>query len=78
MTHELLSKALKYSGAAKIQVALTETENTLQLSISDNGKGAAKVPTLRSVEDRLQRINGRLQINTKERNGTIIRIFIPF
>jgi len=78
MTQELLTNALKHSTASKIEVELKTIENMLQLVVSDNGKGATEVFTLRSVEDRLQSINGRLQINTNERNGTMIRIFIPF
>jgi len=77
MTQELLTNALKHSTASKIEVELKTIENTLQLSVGDNGKIAIEVPTLRSVEDRLQSINGKLRINTKENNGTIIQVFIP-
>ena len=78
MTQELITNVLKHSAASKIQVELKTIERTLQLSVSDDGKGTIEVPSLRSVEDRLRSINGELLINTKERKGILVRLIIPF
>lgn len=77
MTQELLTNVLNHSAASKIQVELKMIKDILQLSVIDNGKGFIQKPTLRSVKDRLQYLNGWIEINTGEKKGTQIYLFIP-
>ncbi len=77
MTQELLTNALRHSNASKIQVELKSIEGLLELSISDNGTGVTEIPTLRSIEDRLQRVDGQIQISSNAATGTMIQMSIP-
>ncbi len=76
ITQELLTNALKYAAASKIQVELKMNDNFLLLSVSDNGKGQTEAFILRSVKDRLLSLNGEIQINTKENQGTLVGVRI--
>ncbi len=77
MTQELLTNILKHSEASIIQVELEMIKNRLQLFVSDNGKGGKQTPVLRSVEERLESLNGQIEIEITEGTGTSIKLFIP-
>lgn len=47
ITPELLRNTLKHAGASRIDIALTELENSLQFSFSDDGIGGARESDLR-------------------------------
>ena len=77
MTQELLTNVLKHSAATDIQVELGIVKHSLQLSVEDDGKGLAAAPTLRSIKDRIQILNGRLEVDRTVKKGAKICLFIP-
>jgi signal transduction histidine kinase len=47
ITPELIRNTLAHAGASHIDIAMTQLENSLQFSFSDNGKGGAQESELR-------------------------------
>jgi len=76
MTQELLTNVLKHSKASKIEVELKGEEHKILLSVKDNGKGMIEAPALRSVRDRLQLLNGEIDVETTEGKGMMVCLLI--
>jgi signal transduction histidine kinase len=47
ITPELIRNTLKHAGASRIDIALTQLENSLQFNFSDDGRGGAHESELR-------------------------------
>ena len=47
VTPELIRNTLKHAGASRIEIAITQLENSLQFSFSDDGRGGAHESDLR-------------------------------
>jgi signal transduction histidine kinase len=47
ITPELIRNTLAHAGASRIDIAITQLENSLQFSFSDNGRGGAEESELR-------------------------------
>jgi len=74
---ESINNSLKYSGATEINIDLFETETQLKISVKDNGKGFDKNTItpgngLINMKERMDEINGELEINSSEKEGTSI------
>jgi signal transduction histidine kinase len=83
LSQEALSNALKHSGAREIWVEMTHDEDTVRLSVSDNGHGFASASQaghhglgLVSMRERLHFLHGRLSIETSSQ-GVCIKAEIP-
>jgi len=81
MLRELLSNALRHSGAKKIRVSLRgQPEDMIQLIVSDDGIGfdsdqqAGNGRGLRNLAVRVREIGGQLDINSYPGNGTRIKV----
>ena len=79
---EAVNNAIKYSKAAQIQIFLTQKDNFIVLTVSDNGTGFDPANTitgngLRTMKERIEETGGRYQI-LKGNPGTIIKAEIPF
>ena len=82
---ELLRNARVHSGASHIEVLLKGVENRTYLEVSDNGVGGAQVNTSRlgrlgrlglaGVKERVEQLNGQLEIISSE-NGTCIKVVL--
>ena len=75
---EAINNALKYANASKINIHFEEKENTIQLTIKDNGKGFNKKTVnlgngLRNMQERIDEVNGKLEIHSTKK-GTIISV----
>jgi PAS domain S-box-containing protein len=83
LAQEALCNALKHSGARGIRVELTQDEDTIRLSVSDNGHGFVSASQaghhglgLIGMRERLRLVHGRLSVHTSSR-GVHIKAEIP-
>lgn len=80
---ESLNNIIKHSGASKAEVVVKKDEFKLLVSITDNGKGfktdniSSTGLGLQSISERVNLLNGSLQIVSAENSGTKIFIEIP-
>jgi len=84
VTQEALHNAVKYSGVDEYQVELTATEEEIQLSVSDAGRGfdvqAAKQNRglgLVSMQERIHLVRGSLYVESEPGQGTRILVVVP-
>jgi signal transduction histidine kinase len=77
VVQESLNNAIKYANATKIAISLTEDENSMKLTVKDNGKGfdiktVKKGNGLYNMQDRMDEIDGEIIIDSKIKKGTSI------
>jgi signal transduction histidine kinase len=78
ITREALSNCVRHARATRIVIALRHIGSRVQLSICDNGSGfdvehgSAKGIGFAHMEDRVRKIGGRLNIQSKVGRGTCI------
>ena len=71
------NNVIKHANASKICCEVRQEKNELYLIIQDNGKGLNDTEDIKleSIENRVQFLNGKLEI--KDKSGMYIRIIIP-
>jgi|GEM_PF-6648350 len=79
---EQLKNIVKYAFATSIEISLTLTGNSIQMSISDNGVGfdPNKARTgigLSNIKKRAELFNGKFSLDTAEGKGCRITVEIP-
>ncbi len=79
---ESLQNTIKYANATMVVVSFLENEDSLVLSISDNGNGfkIGKQKSgigLKNMQSRTKKLNGELVIESVLTKGTNIKIIIP-
>ncbi len=80
---ELIHNAIRHASATLIDVELYETEQSVQLTISDNGKGYDPMSPaysgigLRNVRSVTRQLHGELTILAKETGGMMHRVSVP-
>lgn len=79
ITQEALSNVIKYAQAKNVIVQISQNENTLILTIEDDGIGFDKSEItyglgLKNIENRIRLINGTVDIVSEKGNGTTINI----
>jgi len=79
IVQELLSNVIKHSAASKVELHFTKTNNHFSLSIEDNGKGFEPKSSkhgigLHNIGDRVEMMNGYLNIDSRIGLGTSIQI----
>lgn len=79
---ELTTNVVKHANAKSLYVDLYLAEQTLMLSVQDDGLGFELDQTtnrsgLDNIQFRLSKMNGKLDIDSSKGNGTIITIEIP-
>lgn len=84
MIQELITNAIKHAEASEIHISLTNHDSLLNIIIEDNGKGfnASVLPKkegmgLRSIEKRVEHLQGTFEIDSTIEKGTNIIINIP-
>jgi signal transduction histidine kinase len=84
IVQEGLRNVQKHSGAAHAKVRIETMEDTLHLSISDDGAGydvndgaGRQGLGLRSMRERVRLVGGRFEIHSKTRMGTRIDVWVP-
>jgi signal transduction histidine kinase len=77
---ELLANAAKHSGASRITVSVREQDAGLVLSVTDDGDGGARlVPGggLAGLRERVQTVDGRLEVDSPPGGPTIVTVELP-
>ncbi|MEU6281498.1 sensor domain-containing protein [Streptomyces sp. NPDC047028] len=77
---EVLTNAVKHSGADRIWVDLHHAEGMLRVTVTDNGKGGATVGAgsgLAGVERRLGTFDGVLAVSSPAGGPTLVTLEIP-
>lgn len=79
ITQEALSNVIKYAQEKNVIVQISQNENTLILTIEDDGIGFDKSEItyglgLKNIENRIRLINGTVDIVSEKGNGTTINI----
>jgi PAS domain S-box-containing protein len=85
ITQEAINNILKYSEAANASLQLIEHEDSIQLSIEDNGHGfdsikimsAGSTMGLMSMENRAKALSGTFIIESAPGKGTYISVEVP-
>ena len=81
IVQELINNILKHAEATRAEVQLTKHQDHLNIVINDNGKGFQKTKKqgigLRNIRERLQKVNGSLDIDSGSGSGTSITLDIP-
>jgi signal transduction histidine kinase len=81
---EALQNAVKHSGVRSFTVDLHGTEEAIELTVSDVGRGFDEQDAftrnglgLVSMRERLQLVHGELSVKSKTGAGTTIRAWVP-
>lgn len=83
---EATTNALKHAGASHIRLELRYDKNSVQLAVSDDGRGfdaQSAGPSdaghfgLLGMRERAEKIGGQLKITSDARTGTVVEVFVP-
>ena len=77
---ELLANAAKHSAAGQVTIGLADRQGSLQMTVTDDGAGGARlVPGggLAGLLERAQTVDGRLEIDSPPGGPTVIAIDLP-
>jgi signal transduction histidine kinase len=77
---ELLANATKHSGAGRVTIGLREQDSGLVMSVADDGSGGARlVPGggLAGLRERVQTVDGRLEVDSPAGGPTTVTIELP-
>jgi signal transduction histidine kinase len=77
---EILTNAVKHSGADRIWIDIHHEDGTLRVSVTDNGKGGALIEAgsgLAGVERRLGTFDGVLAVSSPAGGPTMVTMEIP-
>ncbi len=77
---ESLTNAAKHADATNARVALSTTDGVITVEIRDNGTGGATLSGgsgLRGLADRIEALNGTIEVQSAAGTGTLIRARLP-
>ncbi len=79
---EAIQNIEKYANANNVTIVLKQINNNLQLTIIDDGKGfdistTKKGIGIKNMTDRALKLNGEINITSKNNEGTTISLIIP-
>lgn len=81
IVQELVNNVIKHACATELKIELTNKNNSLKISVSDNGKGfdtnsalSASGSGLHSIKNRLDLLNGAMSIQSSDGAGTTVTI----
>jgi signal transduction histidine kinase len=77
---EALTNTGKHSRASRVEVCAAAKDDTLYLSIRDDGIGGADIGKgsgLIGLKDRAEALGGRMRIESPAGNGTSLSVTIP-
>jgi two-component system, NarL family, sensor kinase len=84
IVQESVHNVIKHADANRLDISLVNENNTFEIMIEDNGKGfesnkIAKLDGigLKNIKARVEFLKGKLEIDSKVNNGTVISISIP-
>jgi signal transduction histidine kinase len=77
---ESLTNAVRHGQATAIMITLKEESSYVNLTINDNGIGMSDIKFgfgLNGMKERLELLQGGLEIESKENEGTVVSCFLP-
>jgi signal transduction histidine kinase len=77
---EALTNASKHANATRVWVSVRVQDDTLLLSVRDDGAGGADASRgsgLTGLRDRIEALGGRMEIESPSGGGTLIEVEIP-
>jgi signal transduction histidine kinase len=77
---EALVNVARYANASRATVSVSSVDGRALVEVSDDGVGgadAAKGTGLRGLADRVEALDGRLELESKPQGGTRVRAEIP-
>jgi signal transduction histidine kinase len=77
---EALTNVARYAQASAAAVRVTRDDGQLRIEISDDGIGGADIASgsgLQGLRDRVEAIDGRLEIRSRPRGGTRVIAYLP-
>jgi len=77
---ESLTNAVKHAEATEARVELETTDAGITVAIRDNGTGGANMEGgsgLRGLADRVEALGGRLDVESRSGDGTVVRAMLP-
>jgi signal transduction histidine kinase len=77
---ELITNAIKHSGANRLEITLQKLDNLLILKTSDDGKGATLSRLgngLQGMKERIADLQGQMLIQTSPGQGFTVSITLP-
>ena len=80
MVAEALTNVVKHARANQVRVTAVLGEGRLTVEVSDDGVGGAKPATgsgLSGLRDRVEALDGRLDVQSARGRGTVVRANIP-
>ena len=80
VTAEALTNVAKYAQASEAKVRLSRERECLRVLVRDNGVGGADPSTgtgLRGLHDRVDALDGRLEVDSPPGGGTTVTVEIP-
>jgi signal transduction histidine kinase len=78
---ESLTNAIRHGHANVIFITLKEEENFISLKVRDNGMGMSNLKLgfgLNGMKERLESLQGGMEIQSKENEGTVVTCFLPY
>jgi signal transduction histidine kinase len=77
---ELLANVAKHSGASHAAIQVSDQDGELQMSVTDNGDGGARIAAgggLAGLLERVQTVDGRLTVDSPLGGPTLVSIVLP-
>jgi signal transduction histidine kinase len=84
IAHEAVTNVIRHAKATRVDILLQKKRGSVELSISDNGKGItdAEIHAKRSfglvgMAERAHLIGGEVNIEGKPGSGTVVKVTLP-
>lgn len=83
VTQEAFQNTLRHAQAAHVYVRLSEADQRVALEVKDDGRGFNQTAVfpghwgLRSMQERMEQVGGRLVVESASGQGTCIRAYVP-
>ncbi|HEY7561306.1 MAG TPA: histidine kinase [Gaiellaceae bacterium] len=76
---EALANAVKHAGASRVAIDVTRTNGRVAIAVADDGVGGADLggAGLRGLRDRVEALDGRLDVSSPAGGGTRVTAAIP-
>lgn len=77
---EGITNAVRHAGADRVEISLMKAGDAISLVIKDNGRGMGKSIEgngLRGMRERVESLEGSMEIDSPEDGGCLIRVDIP-
>ncbi|MDQ0191765.1 sensor histidine kinase [Paenibacillus wynnii] len=77
---ESITNALRHGNASMIEISVLEQQDTIHITVKDNGRGCDSVNYgfgLKSMQERIEAIGGQLDVQGEPVNGFALYIWMP-